>query len=156
MLIKPKYYTYLQRIWLQIYINVLTSLIIIIPGIFFFGSKNIYLHLMITIVPIIIIYIVSSMIVNKYYLKSIEINENKRFIELKIAKYDIPPYEIIIDLVDIEVRVSQIQYSYVKWYKIQFYKNRKLVFQQREFKEWDKDTFDKIAAKVKELKSKKI
>ncbi len=106
--------------------------------------------------PVFITLLFGSLIINKNYLKSLSINEKEKNIVLEIVKYNKEPEIYTINFSELKVRITQIQYSYDKWYKIQFYKNRKLVFQQREFKEWDKDTFDKIAAKVKELKSKKI
>ena len=153
---KPKYYSYFKRVWLQIHVTALILIIIGIPGILVFVNDYALFIIYISLFPMIFILVISSIYINQNYLKSLSINIKVKNIVLEIVKYDKDPEMITINFSELEVRVTQIQYSYDVWYKIQFYKNRKLVFQQREFREWNKATFDEIAAEIKKLKSNKL
>jgi len=116
-----------------------------------FDVSKFWFRFLFVVLPSILILFTTSLVVNKLYFKSIEFDDDSSIFILTYFKYD-KKQKMHIEYRHLDIRVSQVQYSVHKYYKIQIFNNKKVVFQQREFMEWDKATFDKIVAHFKELK----
>lgn len=153
MKFEPKYYPLIKRIWLQVSRAIIILAIVIIP-IDLMRNVHSLPAIIFGFIPTSIILLGRSFFVHRYYLKSIEINEHGKNVILDIVYFNNPSTQEKIELENLDAKITQALFSLRPYYKLQIFYNKELFFQQREFEEWNKETFEKIVNCIKDLKAK--
>lgn len=153
MIYQPEYRAYLARVWIQINKTILllfffTILISIIENV------NVLFVLLIGILPVIVILIVRSLNIHKFYLKSIEIDEINMNVRLEVFKYNKIYQEYNLTCQEISVRIDQMFFSYrSSFHRLKVFKDGKLILKQYECEMWPLDILSNISKEIKKLKS---
>jgi hypothetical protein len=148
MIFEPKYQKFLIRVWSQISktILLLSVIIILVAAV----SKINLLHAaLIGILPATTLLFIRSIFINKFYLKSIEIHEDKQYVRLIILKYDKDFKVYTLSLKELMVRINPIFFSLRPYYKLQFLQSRTLIYEQGECVPWPIELFKEVLNRIK-------
>jgi len=99
--------------------------------------------------------LIRSFYLNRNYLNSLTLFEDKGVVLLNILKYNKSISEIKIDLDDFSVKIMENIYSFGPSYRLHLFKSKELIYTQYECLDWDRGTFIEIVRKVNDIKGLK-
>jgi hypothetical protein len=150
MIWQPEYFPFIKRVWLLSKRHILVYSIGLTLG-FFISFSIALLYIAVGV----ILLLVTSIFMNRYYLKTLEVNEVEQYVFLEIVKYDKSLSQYQIDIEDVDVKLEEALFSFGPSYIMRIYKNKKMVYQQRETIGWNRNIFVEVYEKVKKMKGQK-
>ncbi len=146
---QPKYLTFIKRLWIQVYKTMLLYFVVILGGALI-SSVNVLNAMLIGFLPVCIILLTGAFYTNRYYLKQINIDQEQT--KLIINKFDKEFKVYNIRTEDLTVRINQIFFSYIPYYKLHFYEGKKLIHKQYESSQWTIKLLVDVYTEIKQMR----